>query len=162
PRKEGRQVRPLPGRQSSPMKADLLSVEDALLRVLETAEPLPAETVPLLDAAGRVLTADLAALRTQPPDDLSAMDGYAVRAADVNHPALAVHRRPRVAVLATGDELKPPGSDPGPGEIVYSNGFALMTLARSEGAHVIDLGVVGDRVGETIAAVRRAREQRAD
>ena len=45
--------------------------------------PLPAETVPLDEAHGRVLAADLAALRTQPPADVSAMDGYAVRAADV-------------------------------------------------------------------------------
>src|SRR5207244_2280347 len=58
-------------------------------------------------------------------------------AAAMNHPSLPVHRRPRIAVLGTGDELKPPGSMPGPGEIVYSNGFALMALARGEGAEVI-------------------------
>ncbi len=46
------------------------------------AEPLPAENAALTDAHGRVLAADVAALRTQPPDDLSAMDGYAVRAAE--------------------------------------------------------------------------------
>ena len=61
----------------------LLPVADALARVLEGVEPLPAEQVPLDDAAGRVLAADLAAQRTQPPADVSAMDGYAVRAADV-------------------------------------------------------------------------------
>ena len=38
---------------------------------------------PLADANGRVLAADVAALRTQPPEDVSAMDGYAARAADV-------------------------------------------------------------------------------
>src|SRR5581483_5058807 len=63
--------------------ADLLSVADALARVLDGAAPLPREDAPLTDAAGRVLTEDVAALRTQPPADLSAMDGYAVRAADV-------------------------------------------------------------------------------
>jgi molybdopterin molybdotransferase len=80
----------------------------------------------------------------------------------MNHPAVPVHRRPRVAVLATGDELVAPGSTPGPGEIVYSNGFALMALARSEGAIVTDLGIAPDRVAETTIAIRRAREGGAD
>ena len=53
--------------------------------MLADAEPLPAEAAPLAEAHGRVLAADLAALRTQPPADVSAMDGYAVRAADVAH-----------------------------------------------------------------------------
>jgi molybdopterin molybdotransferase len=73
-----------------------------------------------------------------------------------------VHRRPKVAVLGTGDELKAPGSTLGPGEIVYSNGFALMALARAEGAEVVDLGIVPDQVAATIAAIRRARESQAD
>src|SRR3954454_16521821 len=63
--------------------AALLSVADALARVLDGAGPLPAENAILVEAEGRVLTADVAALRTQPPADLSAMDGYAVRAAGV-------------------------------------------------------------------------------
>ncbi len=242
--------------------AALLSVADALSRVLDGAEPLPAEHAALAEAHGRVLAADIAALRTQPPDDLSAMDGYAVRASSVeqtpatlrlvgevaaghpfdgtvgdgeaariftggvvppgadtiviqentkrdgdtvvvttgsapgrhirragldfregavllakarrlndrdlmlaaamNHPKVPVHRRPRVAVLGTGDELVPPGTQPGPGEIVYSNGFALMALARSEGAEVIDLGIVADQIDATVAAIRKAREARAD
>ncbi len=57
-------------------------------------------------------------------------------AAAMNHPTVPVHRRPKVAVLGTGDELVPPGATPGPGEIVFSNGFALDALARSEGAEV--------------------------
>ena len=228
--------------------AALLSVADALARVLDGVAPLPREDAPLTDVDGRVLAEDVAALRTQPPADLSAMDGYAVRAADVanvpatlrvmgevaaghpfegevrsgeaariftggvvppgadtiviqenterdgervtvsapsppgrhirragldfkqgqvllprgkrltdrdvmlaaamSHPVVPVHRRPKVAVLGTGDELKAPGSALGPGEIVYSNGFALMALARSEGAAVIDLGIVPDEVDE--------------
>src|SRR5438132_7734533 len=65
-----------------------MPVAEALSRVLAGAEPLPAEETPLAQAHGRVLAADLAALRTQPPADISAMDGYAVRAADVaNVPA---------------------------------------------------------------------------
>ena len=65
--------------------AALLSVADALALVLDKAEPLPAEQAPLLEADARVLATDLTALRTQPPEDLSAMDGYAVRAADVTN-----------------------------------------------------------------------------
>jgi molybdopterin molybdotransferase len=242
--------------------AALLSVADALARVLDGVEPLPREDAPLTEADGRVLTADVAARRTQPPADLSAMDGYAVRAADVasvpvtltiagevaaghpfegavgegqaariftggvvppgadtiviqenttrdgdrvvvnqsekpgrhirragldfkegqvllprgrrltdrdvmlaagmSHPTLPLHRRPKVAIFATGDELKAPGSALGPGEIVYSNGFALMALARNEGAQVIDLGIVPDQVEATSNAIRRARDAGAD
>ncbi|HJT08494.1 MAG TPA: hypothetical protein VJ747_16300, partial [Stellaceae bacterium] len=61
----------------------LLSVAEALERVLAQVAPLPAEEVPLRDADGRVLALDLKSRRTQPPADVSAMDGYAVRAADV-------------------------------------------------------------------------------
>ena len=80
----------------------------------------------------------------------------------MSHPAVPVHRRPKVAVLGTGDELKAPGSPLGPGEIVYSNGFALMALARSEGAEVVDLGIVPDEVEATVAAIRKARASGAD
>ena len=61
----------------------LLPVDDAIARLLEGAEPIGAETVPLDEAAGRVLAGPVRALRTQPPFDASAMDGYAVRAEDV-------------------------------------------------------------------------------
>src|SRR6478735_6705140 len=61
-----------------------MSVEEALAQVLAVAEPLPVELAPLSDAFGRVLASDLVALRMQPPADVSAMDGYAVRAADVS------------------------------------------------------------------------------
>src|SRR5258707_11167145 len=61
----------------------MLSVADAQARVLKDARPLPSEDAALRDAHGRVLAADLGARRTQPPAAVSAMDGYAVRAADV-------------------------------------------------------------------------------
>ncbi|TIT25893.1 MAG: molybdopterin molybdenumtransferase MoeA, partial [Mesorhizobium sp.] len=61
----------------------LLPVADALERLLEDAAPLQAESVTLMDAADRILAEPLAALRTQPPFNASAMDGYAVRAEDV-------------------------------------------------------------------------------
>jgi molybdopterin molybdotransferase len=240
----------------------LMQVADALAQVLANARPGPIEDVPLADAHGRVLAQDLMALRTQPPDAVSAMDGYAVRGADVaqapvslkiigevaaghpfdgsvgqgeaariftggvmpggsdtvviqenatrdgdrvtiqkgaatgrnvrpqgidfrqgatlltegrrltdrdvmlaaamNYPALKVFRQPTVAVLGTGDELVMPGATPSPGEIVYSNGFALSALARSEGAKVTELGIARDRVEDIVAAVRRARAERVD
>jgi molybdopterin molybdotransferase len=61
----------------------LLSVSEALARVLAGVEPLGEEAVLLEHAAGRVLAQDLPALLTQPPFDASAMDGYAVRASDI-------------------------------------------------------------------------------
>jgi molybdopterin molybdotransferase len=240
----------------------LMQVAEALAQVLADAKPLPAEAAQLIEAHGRVLAENILALRTQPPADVSAMDGYAVRAADVgkapawlaligevaaghpfdgtvgagqaariftggvlppgadtvviqentkregdtvlvtapapegrnvrragldfsegdtlivqgrrltdrdlalaaaaNHPMVAVHRRPKLAVLATGDELVLPGSTPGPGEIVYSNGYALSALALGEGCDVMDLGIVPDRLAETAAAVRRAADAGAD
>jgi molybdopterin molybdotransferase len=83
-------------------------------------------------------------------------------AAAMNHPSLSVHRRPKVAVLGTGDELVAPGSEPGPGEIVYSNGFALTALAHNEGAEVHDLGIARDSIADIVSTVRRARNWNAD
>jgi molybdopterin molybdotransferase len=83
-------------------------------------------------------------------------------AAAMNHARLSVHRKPRVAVLGTGDELVPPGGSPKSDEIVYSNGFALASLARTEGAEVHDLGIANDRVEDITQAIKRAREWGAD
>jgi molybdopterin molybdotransferase len=83
-------------------------------------------------------------------------------AAAMNHARLSVHRKPRVAVLGTGDELVPPGGSPKSDEIVYSNGFALASLARTEGAEVHDLGIANDRVEDIMQAIKRAREWGAD
>src|SRR5450755_1975673 len=63
-------------------RSPLMLVEEALARLLDGIVPLPAETVPLIEAHHRVLAAPLTARLTQPPFDASAMDGYAVRAAD--------------------------------------------------------------------------------
>ncbi|HET7847460.1 MAG TPA: gephyrin-like molybdotransferase Glp [Pseudolabrys sp.] len=239
-----------------------MQVAEALALVLADATPLPAEMVPLEGALGRVLADNLVALRTQPPAAVSAMDGYAVRAADVsaapttlkvigevaaghpfagaigageaariftggvmpqgsdtvviqefatrdgdkvtinratnknknvraagidflegdllltrgrrlsgrdlmlvaamNHPRVSVHRRPKVAVVGTGDELVPPGSRLEPGNAVYSNGFAINALAQQEGAESVDLGIARDNMEEIVTAIRRARDLRAD
>jgi molybdopterin molybdotransferase len=239
-----------------------MPVADALAAVLSGAEALPEEMAALDLAYQRILARDLAALRTQPPQAMSAMDGYAVRAADakragtrlrvtgevaagrpfghiigpgeaariftggvipdgadaviiqedtvvegdgiaiteaavagrhirragvdfckgdvllragsqltdrdlslaasMNYPHLPVHRRPKVALLATGDELVMPGETPGPGQIVYSNGYALRALARAEGAEVVDLGIAVDTLAATTDGVRRARDLGTD
>ncbi|MBX3522988.1 MAG: molybdopterin molybdotransferase MoeA [Xanthobacteraceae bacterium] len=61
----------------------LVPVTEALAKVVNGAKPLPSENVPLNLAANRVLAADVKALRSQPPFDVSAMDGYAARTSDL-------------------------------------------------------------------------------
>src|SRR5262245_60360451 len=62
--------------------ADLLSIEDAQRAILERVRPLDSERVRLEDASGRVLAEDATAVVDLPPFPSSAMDGFAVRAAD--------------------------------------------------------------------------------
>jgi len=66
--------------------SELLPVEDARARALALASPLPMEWVRLEEALGRALGAEVLAQRTLPPWDNSAMDGYAVRSADLTGP----------------------------------------------------------------------------
>jgi molybdopterin molybdotransferase len=63
----------------------MISVEEALQRLLALIETLPPEQIALPESLGRVLAEDVAARRTQPPFAVSAMDGYAVRADDLGH-----------------------------------------------------------------------------
>lgn len=88
--------------------------------------------------------------------------GRLTLAAATNHAELSVYRRPRVAVLATGDELVSPGSKPGPDQIIGSNSFGIAALVRDCGAEVIDLGIVGDDRALIAAQVERARAAKAD
>src|SRR5262245_2345932 len=71
---------------------------------------------------------------------------------------VSVHRRARLHVLVTGDELLPLGAPPEPGRIYESNGLMVRTLAGNAGAEVHDHGVVGDDREATIAAVREGLE----
>lgn len=66
----------------------MISVADALQHLFDLVSPLGIETIPLREASGRVLACDTAAMRTQPPFDASAMDGYALRSAEVEPDAM--------------------------------------------------------------------------
>jgi molybdopterin molybdotransferase len=90
----------------------LIPVAEALQRVLDSVTPLGAEGVSIGAAHGRVLAAPLAARRTQPPADMSSMDGYAVRAADLASPAtlkmigIAAAGRPFARVIGRGETVR--------------------------------------------------------
>ena len=66
----------------------MISVDEALARLFDLAESVGSESVALSAAAGRTLTADIVAQRTQPPFAASAMDGYALKAAEVGPDAM--------------------------------------------------------------------------
>ncbi len=80
-------------------------------------------------------------------------------AASVGVAELAVHRRLRVAVFASGDELVMPGTPLGPGQIYNSNRFMLLALLRRLGCELVDLGIVADDRQATMDALARAAEQ---
>ncbi|MBP2461150.1 MULTISPECIES: gephyrin-like molybdotransferase Glp [unclassified Rhizobium] len=83
-------------------------------------------------------------------------------AAAMNHPTLGIYRRPRVAILATGDELVVPGGVPATAQIIASNTFGVAALVRSNGGEVLDLGIVKDNQADIAAAVARAQLEKAD
>src|SRR3984893_1903302 len=87
-----------------------MPVTEALSAVLAGAEPLPEEMVALDAAHRRGLARDVAALRTQPPQPMSAMDGYAVRAADASAAAA------RLKVIGEGAAGRPFEKPVGKGE----------------------------------------------
>jgi molybdopterin molybdotransferase len=83
-------------------------------------------------------------------------------AAAMNYAELPVARSPRVAILATGDELVLPGGTIGPDQIVASNAPAIAASARLAGGTPIDLGIVGDDFTALEASIRAARQAEAD
>ena len=83
-------------------------------------------------------------------------------AAAMNHATLPVYRRPLVAILATGDELLPPGSTPQPAQIIASNTFGVAALARTAGADILDLGIIADDDALIRAAIGKAAAAKAD
>jgi len=234
----------------------MLSVEEARARILAALSPTPAETVALPEAAGRVAARPVISRVTQPPADVSAMDGYAVRAGDAvagarlavvgsapaghpfeggvgpgqavriftgglvpegadaillqedaeaaagsvtvtetvragrwirrrgldfaegeavvaagrrltardiglaaaaNNAWVAVHRRPRLGILATGDEIALPGDPIPPGGIVSSNAHALAALVRAAGGEPVVLPIAPDDSRAIAEAARAAR-----
>ena len=222
----------------------MISVEEALSRLLAPLEKLPPEQISIAEAVGRVLAEDIPARRTQPPFAVSAMDGYAVRADDVktvptelriiaeipagagfgghvgpgetariftgaplpagtdaiviqedterladcvrvlegaprgryvrregldfsegevllragrrltardigllaamNRPWLFVHRRPRIGIMSTGDEIVMPGDPIGPNQIVSSNSLALAAFVTACGGIPVSVGNAPD------------------
>ena len=142
--------------------ADLLSIDGAQRLILERARPLPAERVPLAEAAGRVVAEPALASVDLPPFDSSAMDGFAVRAADTpgslpirggvaaGRPAESMLAAGTAMGIATGGEV-PPGADAVvPIEAVGTEDNNVEVPAVEVGANVRPQG--GDlRAGETVA-----------
>src|SRR5438132_465802 len=135
-----------------------MPVVDALAAILAGAEPLPEETIALDTAYHRVLARDTAARRTQPPQAMSAMDGYAVRAAD------AADLRARLKVIGEVAAGRPFDRRVGAGEAVRI--FTGGVIPGGADAVIIqeDTGVDGDCLTITEAAVsgRHIRPAGAD
>lgn len=83
-------------------------------------------------------------------------------AAAMNHDRLPVHRRPRVAILSSGDELSEPGPDVAADRIIASNGLMLAELVRRAGGEPLDLGIVPDDLDTIRERIRRGIELGAD
>ena len=75
---------------------------------------------------------------------------------------VSVRRRPRVAVLATGNEVRPAGEDLGPAGIPDANGPGLRALVEASGAEPIPLGIAPDELDDVVARLRSALDQGAD
>jgi molybdopterin molybdotransferase len=75
---------------------------------------------------------------------------------------VAVHRRPRVAVLATGDEVRAPGEPLGPAGIPDANGPGLRALLEAAGCEPIDLGIARDDLDDVLSRLQRGLDETAD
>ena len=83
-------------------------------------------------------------------------------AAAMNHAEVMVTRRPRVAILATGDELVRPGETIGGDQIVASNSFAIAALIEAAGGEPLDLGIAKDELGALEKGIGAGRAAGAD
>jgi molybdopterin molybdotransferase len=83
-------------------------------------------------------------------------------AAAMNRAALPVYRRPRVAILATGDELVAPGGNPGPDQIIASNHIGVGAIVVDNGGQALQLGIAEDRADALAQKIAAAREAKAD
>ena len=135
----------------------LMPVADALAAILAGAEPLAEEMVALDAAHHRVLARDVAALRTQPPQAMSAMDGYAVRAADAGHVAARLKvigevaaGRPFDRTVGAGEAVRiftggviPDGADAViiQEDTVTEDGGITITEAARPGRHIRPAGI---------------------
>lgn len=77
-------------------------------------------------------------------------------AAAMNAPTLSVRRKPRVAILATSDEVVMPGQPMGPSQIVSSNTFLLASFVRALGGEPVNLGIAGDTIEQLETAIEGA------
>src|SRR6185437_7615711 len=138
--------------------ADLLSLDEALACVLERVRPLPAERVPVADAAGRVLAEPARALVDLPPFPSSAMDGFAFRIEDVPGRLPVVFRiaagRPAPRALAPGEAMAI-----ATGGVVPEGADSVVPIEVVEGRD--DTVVVSDNVGLKDNVRERAGDLRA-
>ncbi|WP_102958452.1 gephyrin-like molybdotransferase Glp [Mangrovicella endophytica] len=88
--------------------------------------------------------------------------GTVALAASAGHPRLVVLRRPRVAILATGDELVRPGEPLGPSQIVASNSYGVAALVEAAGGRALDYGIAPDDEAEISARLDQALAEKAD
>lgn len=88
--------------------------------------------------------------------------GRVTVAAAMNEPMLAVRRLPRVAILATGDELVAPGGNPESDQIIASNSYGVRAIAEAAGAVVTDLGIAADRQDVIEDSIKRALLAKSD
>lgn len=139
---------------------------DAIL-IQENARPLEESLVEVVEPvqAGRfVRRAGLDFHRGETVIAKGAMldAGRLTLAAAMNLPALPVHRRPRIAILATGDELVPPGADPRDDQIIASNGFGVAAIVKEAGGEPIDLGIAADTLDALNRSIDAAQAAGAD